>query len=581
MKRFTTLMGWLVMAAAFIAGMTSCSKVDDIIDEPTTTTIDAPKTYTLTVTASKGSDDATTRALSLDGKTLNATWAAGDTVQVYHVSSPGTLYEFESNTPDGTLYAKGSGATTTLSGTFTGSYTPAVGDVLRLRFLPNPNYTTQEGTLDYIAANCDYAMADITVESVDALTGNVTATGIAEFANQQAIVKFSLKQPDGITPLAVTSLSVKVGSWTYNVTPKTDTSDIYVAIKGASNKTVTIRATDGIDFFLYEKTGVSFGLGKYYAIGVKMTQTSLNLSTLSSDYTAQDGDVLTGTLDGNTQPYKISIADGATVTLSGVTINGTNNASYSWAGITCLGEATIVLAEGTTNTVTGFYENHPGIQPAVGKTLTISGTGLLNSNSNGSGAGIGGGFGISCGNIHIESGTINATGSYGCAGIGCGVGYELGNSKCGTITISGGNVTATGSAYAAGIGSGRSNNGASTCGDILIEGGTVTATAGNYATAIGKGGDSVSSTYSSKCEKVTFTTGITSLTLKNARAEITAQAKLFLNAERVMADSENLSGSLDGYDSFVRFFNERNPYFYALFPNSSFDENTFVWTIAP
>jgi len=73
---------------------------------------------------------------------------------------------------------------------------------------------------------------------------------------------------------------------------------------------------------------------------------------------------------------KISIAAGATVTLSGVTINGTNSVSCWWAGLNCLGDATIILADGTTNSVKGFYENYPGIHVPSGKTLTIQGTGL-------------------------------------------------------------------------------------------------------------------------------------------------------------------------------------------------------------
>ena len=53
------------------------------------------------------------------------------------------------------------------------------------------------------------------------------------------------------------------------------------------------------------------------------------------------------TLEGKSQPYKISIADGATVTLSDATINGTSErvcktssgryTSCDWAGLTCLG----------------------------------------------------------------------------------------------------------------------------------------------------------------------------------------------------------------------------------------------------
>lgn len=244
---------------------------------PGTVVEEAPESYTLVVTATKGNDD-TTKALSLDGKTLNATWTAGDAVQVYHVSNPGTMMEMESTTPDATLSAQGNGAKTTLSGSFTGSYTPAVGDVLRLRFLPNPDYTTQEGTLDYIATHCDYAVATITVASVDALTRTVTATAPASFENQQAIVKFSLKQPDGTTSLAATSLKVKVGSTTYNVMPTAAASDFYVAVRGASNKAVSLSAYTDYGKFGYDKTGITFETGKYYAIGVKMESRAMDKS---------------------------------------------------------------------------------------------------------------------------------------------------------------------------------------------------------------------------------------------------------------------------------------------------------------
>ena len=67
----------------------------------------------------------------------------------------------------------------------------------------------------------------------------------------------------------------------------------------------------------------------------------MDLSQLNGNYVAQDGDWLTGTLAGD---YKISVADGATVTLSGITINGGNDWGTDWAGITCEGDATLVPA---------------------------------------------------------------------------------------------------------------------------------------------------------------------------------------------------------------------------------------------
>ena len=58
---------------------------------------------------------------------------------------------------------------------------------------------------------------------------------------------------------------------------------------------------------------------------------TINLSTV----TAQNGDVLTGT----TSEYKVTIASGATVTLSGVTIS---NGAANRHCIQCAGSATIM-----------------------------------------------------------------------------------------------------------------------------------------------------------------------------------------------------------------------------------------------
>ena len=72
----------------------------------------------------------------------------------------------------------------------------------------------------------------------------------------------------------------------------------------------------------------------------------VNLSALTADYVAKDGDTLTGTLGGD---HRLSIADGAMVTLNGVTIAvRADDAPYSppqWPGINCEGSATSVLAD--------------------------------------------------------------------------------------------------------------------------------------------------------------------------------------------------------------------------------------------
>ena len=221
--------------------------------------------------------------------------------------------------------------------------------------------------------------------------------------------------------------------------------------------TVTIGGTQYYDGAAYQNSGAEYLAKNPF---VYPAPAATNLSDLTGDYTAQDGDILSGVLGGN---YKITIAAGATVTLDGMTINGVNNGSYKWAGLNCEGDATSILADGTDNTVKGFHQGRPGILVPSGKTLTIkggtAGTGTLTASSNGQAAGIGGGSGPKCGNISIEGGFITATGGDYAAGIGGGEGKS-----CGNISITGGTVTATGGVYAAGIGGGTN----ATCGTITI-----------------------------------------------------------------------------------------------------------------
>jgi len=224
-----------------------------------------------------------------------------------------------------------------------------------------------------------------------------------------------------------------------------------------------------------------------------------NLGNVTYGIVISDDTRVEGTLNSD---QKIEIYDGATITLSDVTINRSNS-NCQWAGLTCQGNATIIL-EGE-NTINGFSSGYPGIYVPQGKTLTIKGSGTLNATGNGSGSGIGGGLSLSCGNIVIEgSPTINATGGQYCAAIGGG-----GNSgtSCGTITIKGGTINATGGYWASAIGSGYY----ASCGNISITGGTVTATGGADAAAIGGG------YHNESCGSISIGGGITQVVATRTR----------------------------------------------------------------
>ena len=177
---------------ALVAALVSCKKETAPVSVPEEK---APQVYALSVDATKGAD---VKALSLDGRTLNAAWAVGEQVTVYNVTRSAAL--------GGYLEAQSTGASTTLKGSLTG--TVEADDELSLSFL-NPIYSAQNGTLAYIAANCDYAKATVTVASVDG--DNITTAAAANFANQQAIVKFWLKDTDG-NALNASSLTIAAAS---------------------------------------------------------------------------------------------------------------------------------------------------------------------------------------------------------------------------------------------------------------------------------------------------------------------------------------------------------------------------------
>ena len=250
---------------------------------------------------------------------------------------------------------------------------------------------------------------------------------------------------------------------------------------------------------------------------VAAVATAENVVTLTEEteaITLADGDVLTGTGGANTH---VTIADGASVTLSGVTIAAiSNDEDHDWAGLTCLGDATITLADGTTNTIKGGNKNsyaRPGIFVAKGYTLTINGnTGNLiaSSGSEPYGAsGIGGCYDIDCGNITINGGVINAMGGKLAAAIGGG-----GHSSYGSITVNGGTITAIGGVSSAGIGCGYlgqvqydyDSDDISIISNITITGGTIIATGGEYYSSVGGAGIGVGGE-NGECGDITISGG--------------------------------------------------------------------------
>ena len=477
MKKIITLLS--SVALVVLGTMTTgCNKMEK--DGPRINP-DGSVTYTITAKMSTG-----TKALAESGaNTLLKTFAVGDQIKVTYDDSNTATGEILSSDD---IYNGGKAAKFAV--TFGSAPTLSAGSSVKYEYpYAHSGLTGQDGTLATLASTFDYAKWEGTVASAGQLPTNTVLT------NQYAIIKFTLQDKansDTINPSAFTisdgTSMVELSSIPASTYSTNGAGVLFVAFSAAgSSKTITLNATVGGNPYALEKSGVTFSNGLFYEITANMAMVwDGDLAKITSESTeefatATDGMTITGTLGVN---KKISIADGATVTLDNASINATGSWSTgNYAGITCNGDATIILKDGTTNTVRGFYRYYPGIFVPEGSTLVIEGeslgTGSLNARSNGQGAGIGGGHEISCGNIEIQGCTVTAAGGSDAAGIGGGF-----HSVCGNITISGGTVTATGSYNAAGIGGGNSV----TCGNITISGGTVTATGGFDAAGIGSGG---------------------------------------------------------------------------------------------
>ena len=237
LSNIRTLAALLMAGTAFAA----CSSDDGSIDQPANPT--APKTYTLTVNATKegASRDqsractsfgeaqpslgeakegaqpslgeakdasAATRALELDGEKLVAKWATGDKVYVYKATNRAECTsELGTISPvAGTISADGAKATFT--GTLAG--TVSTGDKLMLVYHPAAfaitGFEGQDGTLASASAlDCATALVTASVSGSDITISETSAT----FTTHTAMLKLTL-QDNAATPNKLKANSLKM-----------------------------------------------------------------------------------------------------------------------------------------------------------------------------------------------------------------------------------------------------------------------------------------------------------------------------------------------------------------------------------
>jgi hypothetical protein len=256
MKKIFKYFASALLLAGFV--FVSCSK-DDTVNLAPEEELD---TYTLTVNATK---QPLTKYLDLDGTTLYAKWKVGDQVVVWKEGF-GRAGFLEATTV----------STDGLQATFTGgvSTSVAVGDNLVLKYHKKsdeyaPDYLKQDGTLEGISAECDFAEATVEVLSI---SGNTMTSTKASFESQQAIVQFNLKDEAG-NDISATHIDIEVEGMTGYITVTPPNSvyghSFYVAIPGISSKTVKLTALVS-DVYTYQKSNVTFENSKFYGVNVNM-----------------------------------------------------------------------------------------------------------------------------------------------------------------------------------------------------------------------------------------------------------------------------------------------------------------------
>ena len=429
---FKTLAMAMMMPAMMLT--TACSSDDDAIaNNPENNN---QKGYAIPVTVNVTREgDATTRATFNDGtKTLS--FSTGDQLFVQGSGHPsagqfaGTLEWQSEGTFSGTIYTQFeySGTADALlagAGSRTATLLPAGYDT-SYEYLSISNPDSYSATLSTDATKAFATTKAAAVEQLSLEQATTYSSGF-DLAPQNAILNFTVT---GLTVGTPSTVSFTAGSTTISssVTP------VEVNYRGTATFAMAVAHNATASSLTLTVDGTAVSLGSHTLTAGKIYNQKLhNINGVSPYIQENEKWIVYGT--GAPSGWRLAIAEGATVTLHNVNLN-------NYAIIDYRGNNTIILADGTTNTI------DPGSGVAINgsmasdKTLTIKGTGTLIAT---------GGYGApaigienpqfeSCGDITIEN-TVHLTATAG-----------EGQSKAITTGSGGGTVTIGGVVYADGTG---------------------------------------------------------------------------------------------------------------------------------
>ena len=424
---FKTLALAMMMPAMMLT--TACSSDDDaIVNNPENNN---QKGYAIPVTVNvTRQGDATTRA-TYDDSEKKLSFGTGDKLFVLGTDNvagrfAGTLdYVPASGQFSGTIYTAN-----TYSGTADAllSGAEAAGAVLLPSGYEDKHFLTLsgEGCSAVLTNDNTKAFAATKAEAVEQFSYESAieySNGFA-LAPKNAILNFTAVTGQWGGAPASSSVSLQAGETTVSgsVAPVEGggraLAIFAIAVAGGTTPSDLTLTVDG--------TSVSLG-SHTLAAGKIYNQKCANFNVTSPLIQANEKWLVYGT--GASSGWRLSVAEGATVTLS--------NVNLSDASIVCSGNNTIILADGTTNSVTDAgHIGGPAIMymGGVGTTLTITGTGTLNVTGGYDNPAIGPmGWDQSCGDITIEN-TVHLTAT---KGDGINVSKAITTNGGGTVTIGG------------------------------------------------------------------------------------------------------------------------------------------------
>lgn len=424
---FKTLATAMLMPAMLLT--TACSNdANSIINDEKANT--AGKGYAIPVTINVTRlGDATTRA-TYDDTEKTLAFSSGDQLFVQGTDATagtfaGTLAWQSGDTFSGTIYTANE-----YSGTADALLAAASAATATLLPSGYEDYhfltVSGDGYGASLATDATKAFATSKAAAVEQLSleqATAYSDGFA-LAPQNAILNFTAVTGQWGNAPASSSVSLQAGETTVSgsVAPvegdySRALANFAIAVAGGTTPSLTLTVD-----------GTSVSLGSHALTAGKIyNQKCANINAISPLIQENEKWLVYGT--GEPSGWTLTIAEGATVTLSNVNLN-------NYAIIAYRGNNTIILADGTTNTI------DPGSGVAIdgsmadGKTLTIKGTGTLIAT---------GGYGAPaigvenpdypCGAITIES-TVHLTATAG-----------AGQSKAITTGTGGGTVTIGGVVY--------------------------------------------------------------------------------------------------------------------------------------